>query len=162
MFSITTGCFQAALNRSAMVRATMSVVPPAGKGTIIRTARSGKLWARASGMAPTASNSAARIVMDRNGIPVPRAIGRTQSVLTAAQTSSFVKLLGGDGDTFITSHDARSLQHGRRLRIPSSMAFPVRWPAAVSVPATVPRGARAVHLQGHQPRQVVISQLCRL
>src|SRR5262245_14351275 len=37
-----TGCFQAALIRSPAARATMSVAPPAGNGTMMRTARSGK------------------------------------------------------------------------------------------------------------------------
>src|SRR5262245_11466440 len=77
-----TGCFQAALIRSAAARATMSVAPPAGNGTMMRTARSGKEDAPVCANAPrsaypvTQMTAVARTAMHRHriskqSIPVP-------------------------------------------------------------------------------------------
>src|SRR5262245_54433633 len=45
-FSTTTGWRQSSLIRCPITRARMSVGPPAGNGTMMRTGRSGKLFAR--------------------------------------------------------------------------------------------------------------------
>src|SRR6185503_2306336 len=45
-FSTTTGCGQTPCNPWAMARAMVSGEPPGVRGTMIRTARSGKLWAK--------------------------------------------------------------------------------------------------------------------
>src|SRR5262245_59229368 len=55
-----TGCFQAALIRSAAARATISVAPPAGNGTMMRTARSGKEDAAVCAATPGAARLAAQ------------------------------------------------------------------------------------------------------
>src|SRR5262249_46287687 len=51
-FSITTGCPQSWLMVWPIRRATMSLGPPAGKGTIIRVGRLGKLADGASAASP--------------------------------------------------------------------------------------------------------------
>src|SRR5262245_40958737 len=78
-----TGCFQAALIRSAAARATMSVAPPAGNGTMMRTALSGKedaaVCANAPRSAVTQMSAAARTATHRRRVsnqsiplPIPR------------------------------------------------------------------------------------------
>jgi hypothetical protein len=66
MFSMITGCFQATLIRSASARATMSVAPPAGNGTMIRTVRSGNVVAPLSASAVrSAAPMAQRLIAQR-------------------------------------------------------------------------------------------------
>src|SRR5262245_19016803 len=79
-FSITTGCPQSWLMVWPIRRATMSLGPPAGKGTIIRIGRLGKLAAGSSAAAapdadsasPAASNKrTARAIAPPGGLVLP-------------------------------------------------------------------------------------------
>src|SRR5262249_60715119 len=63
-FSMTTGCFHAAVNRSPSARARMSTVPPAVYGAVVRVAPSG-YWAEGSQVTVSAANA------PRNDPPTP-------------------------------------------------------------------------------------------
>src|ERR1051326_2063640 len=70
LFSMTTGCDQVLLNRSARSRATTSSAPPGANGTITLTGRSGKLCAKAGpppapSKAPATEAASARLRKQR-------------------------------------------------------------------------------------------------
>src|SRR5207302_11271568 len=64
-FSITTGCPQSWLMVWPIRRATMSLGPPAGKGTIIRIGRLGKLADGSSSAAAAPDAEIARLAASR-------------------------------------------------------------------------------------------------
>src|SRR6185437_15783420 len=71
-FSTTTACPRAFVMRCAMMRAMVSVGPPAANGTTMVTVRVGKSWAGAASAAAQRAAAARRRSSKRRGIIVLR------------------------------------------------------------------------------------------
>src|SRR5262249_62084716 len=114
-FSITTGCPQSWLMAWAIRRATMSLGPRAGKGTIIRIGRLGKFAdgssAAAAPDADTARPAASRKRTARAIAPPEGFVLSIRAILTAARFA---------GNRFMSASHSKCDAHGLVSRFRSS------------------------------------------
>src|SRR5215472_17287084 len=106
-FSITTGCPQSWLMVWPIRRATMSLGPPAGKGTMIRIGRLGKLAdgssAAAAPDADSASPAASRKRTARTIAPPGGFVASVRAILTVARFA---------GNRFMSASHLKCDAHG--------------------------------------------------